>query len=53
MNEGEFPMKMKWRLGKAAMWLTVIVAVAVLVMPVAAQTDGRKAGQSWICREVR
>jgi cytochrome c553 len=30
-------MKMKRRFGKAAMWLVVIVAVAVLVMPVAAQ----------------
>ena len=28
---------MKWRFGKAAMWLVVIVAVAALVMPVAAQ----------------
>ena len=30
-------MKMKSRFGKAAMWLIVIVVVAVLVMPVAAQ----------------
>ena len=30
-------MKMKWRFGKAAMWPVVVVIVAVLVMPVAAQ----------------
>ena len=30
-------MKMKWRFGKAAMWLVVVVMVSVLVMPVAAQ----------------
>src|SRR5439155_24452122 len=34
-NEGEFPMK--WRFGKAAMWLVVAVMVANLAVPAAAQ----------------
>jgi len=37
VNEGEFPMEMKSRFGKAAIGLVVIAAAVVLVMPVTAQ----------------